>query len=329
MTDVFVSELPKTLSDEETINYFQEYEKGSLTAREKLIFHNIRIVVKRANHFVSLIGDAKWDFKEELLKELVAIGNEHLIHAVDTFKLSFGIRFVSYAAVCIDNGIRAYFEENKKYRYLVSFDDPIGCEDGRIYRDTIPDSLTDLAEDYAEREDAKMLYDLMRSFVICLPDKKGLMLKYYFGLFGYPRYNTREIGNMLGVTRACVSKIIKNSLESFRNKMAFLRLNPTFPIEKPIPIYEVLHDYRRLEVDAILSSLNAEDHQLVKLKYGKDLDDPVTSPLWNEVTEERFNNSFLPKIKEELDTKRERWMMSQIDSIPKNDIIWNTSSVSR
>ena len=45
-TKVYIDcELPKEISDEETIRYFKEYNNGDLQARKTLIEHNIRLVM--------------------------------------------------------------------------------------------------------------------------------------------------------------------------------------------------------------------------------------------------------------------------------------------
>ena len=69
--------LPPPLSKEETYNLFQAVNKGSEDAREKLITHNIRLVLYEVNHKFKNV-----DYDKE---DLVSIGNIGLLKAINTF----------------------------------------------------------------------------------------------------------------------------------------------------------------------------------------------------------------------------------------------------
>ena len=87
---------PPPLSAEEEMRYFRLLQKGDLKARETLILHNLRLV----SHIVR-----KYYASAKNQEDLVSIGTIGLVKAVDTFQLSCGAKFATYAARCIQNAI--------------------------------------------------------------------------------------------------------------------------------------------------------------------------------------------------------------------------------
>lgn len=87
---------PPPLSPEVETNYFVQMEKGNTSARKELILHNLRLV----SHIVK-----KYYASAKNQEDLVSIGTIGLIKAVDTFRISNGTKFATYAARCIQNAI--------------------------------------------------------------------------------------------------------------------------------------------------------------------------------------------------------------------------------
>ena len=87
---------PPPLSPKEEHALFLRAEKGNAAAREKLILHNLRLV----SHIVR-----KYYSSAKNQEDLVSIGTIGLIKAVDSFRISGGARFATYAAKCIQNAI--------------------------------------------------------------------------------------------------------------------------------------------------------------------------------------------------------------------------------
>ncbi len=87
---------PPPLSAEEERQYFLLMEKGDKNARRELIVHNLRLV----SHMVR-----KYYASAKNQEDLVSIGTLGLIKAVDTFRVSEGSKFATYAARCIQNAI--------------------------------------------------------------------------------------------------------------------------------------------------------------------------------------------------------------------------------
>ena len=100
-----LDKLPEPLSKEEEIIYVKKSMEGDKDAREKLIEHNLRLVVFLAKKYENTGLD---------LEDLVSIGTIGLIKGVNTYKLDKNIKLATYASRCIDNEILMFLRKNKK-----------------------------------------------------------------------------------------------------------------------------------------------------------------------------------------------------------------------
>jgi len=111
-------DLPLPLSMEELYCYFEKMKLGDQNARDVIICHNIRLVI---DEVAKKFSNTSYD-----LKELVSVGLIGLIKSVDTFDISKGFYFSTYAVRCIDNeilieqgSVTVVEIENKSYFYNV------------------------------------------------------------------------------------------------------------------------------------------------------------------------------------------------------------------
>lgn len=93
-----------TLSGDEEVALAKLIEKGDVSAFQKLVSYNTRLVVKiaRAHNFDSRIE----------LRDLVSEGNFGLFHAAKTFDYRQGTRFSTYATWWIQNKIKRWIKNN-------------------------------------------------------------------------------------------------------------------------------------------------------------------------------------------------------------------------
>ena len=101
MTDI----LKEPLTREQEEYYIKKKEEGDLKAKEKLIEHNLRLVVFLAKKYENTGVD---------LEDLVSIGTIGLIKGIKTYKLDKNIKLATYASRCIDNEILMFLRKNKK-----------------------------------------------------------------------------------------------------------------------------------------------------------------------------------------------------------------------
>ena len=88
--------------EKETINLLKE---GSDAARNKLVNHNLRLVISVANRYLGY-GVSKLDLIQE--------GNMGLIKAVDRFNPSIGCRFSTYAVHWIRQAVTRYIANTSR-----------------------------------------------------------------------------------------------------------------------------------------------------------------------------------------------------------------------
>ena len=97
--------LPPPLEEKEELEYLVKAQKGDIDARNKLIEHNLRLVVFIAK---------KYENCKETLEDLVSIGSIGLIKGINTYKIDKNIRLATYASRCISNEILMFIRKNKK-----------------------------------------------------------------------------------------------------------------------------------------------------------------------------------------------------------------------
>ena len=111
--------LPPPLEKEEEIELVIKCQQGDIKARNKLIEHNLRLVVFIAK---------KFENKLETLEDLVSIGSIGLIKGINTYKIDKNIRLATYASRCISNEILMYLRKNKKRLGDVSFEEALSFD---------------------------------------------------------------------------------------------------------------------------------------------------------------------------------------------------------
>ena len=60
---------------------------------------------------------------------------------------------------------------------------------------------------------------------------------------------------------------------------------------------EYFSDFSKEEIDNMLSQLNENEKELVRMRYGDDLEHPVTGPSWTRENSYIFYRSLVPKMK--------------------------------
>ena len=96
--------LPEPLSREAEEFYLVMAQDGDVMAKDKLIEHNLRLVVFLAKKYENVKVD---------LEDLVSIGTIGLIKAINTYSMDKNIKLATYASRCIDNEILMYLRKNK------------------------------------------------------------------------------------------------------------------------------------------------------------------------------------------------------------------------
>ena len=198
--------LPEPLSIEEEEKYIILKEQGNKEAKEKLIEHNLRLVVFLAKKYENTGID---------LEDLVSIGSIGLIKGINTFSKDKNIKLATYISRCIDNEILMYLRKNKKIKQEVSIDQPLSYDvDGNeLHLEDIIGTPKDEITKTLEKEDDK---DLMIKEILSLKprDREIMILRY--GLLGSEEYTQKEVAEKLGISQSYISRIEKKVIRRLK-----------------------------------------------------------------------------------------------------------------
>lgn len=203
-----VGSFPQPLSAKEEKDCFSLMKNGDVSARNKLIEHNLRLVA----HVVK-----KYYMSASEQDDLVSIGTIGLIKAVDTFDAEKGVRLSSYAARCIENEILMFFRNCKKSAQDVSMNEPIDTDkDGNAL--VLMDVMA--TEDLIVEElDTKIKSECLYRYIDeVLSERERIIVSLRYGLGGKIPLTQREVAKKLNISRSYVSRIEKKSLLALKKR---------------------------------------------------------------------------------------------------------------
>ena len=199
--------LPEPLSKEAEIELVKRSMDNDLEARQKLIEHNLRLVV-----FLS----KKYENTKVDLEDLVSIGTIGLIKGVNTYKLDKNIKLATYASRCIDNEILMFLRKNKKRRGEVSFEDSLSydAEGNELHLEDVLGTDIDVVTKGIEEETEKKL--LIREInKLNERDRQIMVLRY--GLFNNEEMTQKDVAELLGISQSYISRIEKKVIRRLKN----------------------------------------------------------------------------------------------------------------
>ena len=104
----------EVLSDKEKRDLLIKSKNGDQSAREKLIYGNLRLVLSVIQRFMN---------RNENVDDLFQVGCVGLIKAVDNFNIDLDVKFSTYAVPMIIGEIRRYLRDNNSIRISRSLRD--------------------------------------------------------------------------------------------------------------------------------------------------------------------------------------------------------------
>jgi RNA polymerase sporulation-specific sigma factor len=199
--------LPQPLPRDETYKLIQLVANGSEEARVKLVTHNIRLVLYIVSNRFSNVEYDK--------KDLVSIGNIGLLKAIDTFDISKGFEFSTYAVRCIVNEILLFL---KKINNNTDSIDRIVFHDKDGSKIKLEDKLSDgsdLVEDHEQNE----IHSIIRKLVQELPNREKEVVMLYFGFYNNRIYTQEEIAGKLNISQSYTSRLIKKIVKKIGKQL--------------------------------------------------------------------------------------------------------------
>ena len=200
--------LPEPLTPRQEKEEFEKYFNGDMTARDKLIKHNLRLVAHVVKKYYQ--GPVENDY-------LMSIGTIGLIKAVQSFSSEKQVKFSTYASKCIDNEVLMYMRSSRKNSQDISMSEPIDTDsEGNplTFSDVIYEDDT-IADDIDLNEKTRQLYGFVEELE-SETEKTIIILRY--GLYNKKPLTQREVAQRLGISRSYVSRIEKRVLEHLRER---------------------------------------------------------------------------------------------------------------
>lgn len=201
--------LPPPLSKEEEESLVLKSQNGDIQARNKLIEHNIRLVVYLSKKYDNTIYD---------LEDLVSIGTIGLIKGINTYRLDKNIKLATYASRCIDNEILMFLRKNKKRNKEISLEDAINLdnEGNELHlEDVLGTDIDYVPSIYEDRIDRIIL----KKEIDKLPERDKEIMTLRYGLNGKEEYTQKEVADILGISQSYISRIEKKTIKKLKSLM--------------------------------------------------------------------------------------------------------------
>lgn len=198
--------LPEPLTAEEENLLLNQKDEA---AKEKLIVHNLRLVVYIAR---------KFDTAPTGIEDLISIGTIGLIKAVNTFCPDKNIKLATYASRCIENEILMHLRKISSRRSEISIDEPLNTDwDGNeLLLSDVLGSEPDEVGRGIEQEDER---HQLNNFVCALPPRERQIMEMRFGMNGYPEYTQKQVADTLGISQSYISRLEKRIIVKLKKQI--------------------------------------------------------------------------------------------------------------
>ena len=181
-------------------------------AKEKLIAHNLRLVVYIAK---------KFDNTKVGTEDLISIGTIGLMKAINTFDASKSIKLATYASRGIENEILMYLRKNNKQKLEVSIDEPLNVDwDGNelLLSDILGTDEDVIYRDLETQADLKLLHQALKT----LNGREKMIIELRFGLHSKDgeELTQKQVADLLGISQSYISRLEKKIMKRLHREMA-------------------------------------------------------------------------------------------------------------
>lgn len=204
--------LPPPLSKDEEMHLLARYSNGDETVRDKLIVHNLRLVVYIARKFEG--GSSN-------VEDLISIGTIGLIKAVKTFCPDRNIKLATYASRCIENEILMHLRKTSSLKAEVSIDEPLNVDwDGNelLLSDVLGSDGEEVNRGIETDDEARLLHSLIDK----LNPREKLIMQLRFGFDGYKEHTQKEVADQLGISQSYISRLEKKIIERLKQEIEYM-----------------------------------------------------------------------------------------------------------
>lgn len=201
--------LPPPLTAEKEQECIRQLALGDDEAAERLIEHNLRLVVYIAKRF---------DNTGVMTEDLVSIGSIGLIKAIRTFDPGKNIKLATYASRCIENEILMFLRKNNSTRTEVSIDEPLNIDwDGNelLLSDVLGTDTDSVCKDIEIDEEKKVLHLALSK----LGEREKRIMEMRFGMGSQREMTQKEVADALGISQSYISRLEKKIIKTLRREI--------------------------------------------------------------------------------------------------------------
>ncbi len=200
--------LPPPLSKEEENDMISALP--SELARNKLIEHNLRLVVYIAKRFENTGIN---------IEDLISIGTLGLIKAINTFCSDKNIKLATYASRCIENEILMYIRKISGKHSEISIDEPLNVDwDGNelLLSDILGSDEEPAAAQIIKEEENAAIHEAVNS----LDERERQIIILRYGLDGNPEMTQKDVADLLGISQSYISRLEKKIISKLYDDLA-------------------------------------------------------------------------------------------------------------
>ena len=202
--------LPPPLSREQEQQTLDALAAGDIAARQRLIEHNLRLVVYLARRFENTGVN---------LEDLISIGTIGLIKAVNTFRPDRNIKLATYSSRCIENEILMHIRKIANQKTEVSLDEPINTDwDGNEL--LLSDVLGTDSDVVMRPLEDDVDHELLHQALMRLPQREKQIILLRFGLGGQQEKTQKEVAELMGISQSYISRLEKRIMLRLRRDIS-------------------------------------------------------------------------------------------------------------
>ena len=201
--------LPPPLTIQQEIEVFAGVEKKEPEAINKLIIHNLRLVVYIAK---------KFENTGVSVDDLTSIGTMGLIKAVKSFIPSKNIKFATYASRCVENEILMYLRKRSNRNIDISMDEALSTDsEGNELNliDVLYTQENEISKTMEEESNRKIVWQSLDK----LPVREKEIVIMRFGLNGNEEKTQKEVADIIGISQSYISRLEKKILKKLKKEI--------------------------------------------------------------------------------------------------------------
>lgn len=204
----YITSLPTPLGEDEEAEAIAKMAQGDEEAKNKLVEHNLRLVVYIAKRFDNTGID---------MDELISVGTMGLIKAVKSYNSDKKIKLATYASRCIENEILMFLRKTVKLKSEISLEEPLNV-DWEGNQLVLSDVLgTDGDMIYKDME-TRVENDILRSLYEKLDERDKEIVGMRYGLYGREEKTQKEIADMMNISQSYISRLEKKILAKLKKE---------------------------------------------------------------------------------------------------------------